>query len=173
MDRSGAYCGGGAVKMGLALAIWLLGCSGGEKSPTEPIVTEPVVATNGTVSVANRTAYVLEVAYLNEVDAEDPRIVRTQVPAGGRAVVSGEVLPGGLEIEFDLVLIPPTGNGVRVRRKMRVVIDGDQVLAVHLKDEADPFSVEIELDDAQAALSSGTRATRSRMIVQSTGARAT
>jgi hypothetical protein len=63
-----------------------------------------------------------------------------------RAVVSVETLPAGLEVEFDLVFIPPTGDGVRVRRKVRLVIDGDQVLAVRLADETDPFSVEIELD---------------------------
>ena len=52
----------------------------------------------------------------------------------------------GLRSEFDLVFIPPTGDGVRVRRKARLVIDGDQVLGVRLADETDPFSVEIELD---------------------------
>ena len=60
-----------------------------------------------------------------------------------RAVVSGKALPAGLEVEFDLVFIPPTGDGVRVRRKARLVIDGDQVLGVRLADETEPFSVEI------------------------------
>ena len=40
----------------------------------------------------------------------------------------------------------PTGDGVRVRRKARLVIEGDQVLNVRFADETDPFSVEIELD---------------------------
>lgn len=106
----------------------------------------PAIAADGIVSIVNHTNYVLEVAYLNEVDAQAPRIVRTEVPVGARAVVSGETLPAGLEVEFDLVFIPPTGDGVRVRRKVRLVIDGDQVLAVRLADETDPFSVEIELD---------------------------
>ena len=59
-----------------------------------------------------------------------------------------KALPAGLEVEFDLdlVFIPPTGDGVRVRRKARLVIDGYQVLGVRLADETDPFSVEIELD---------------------------
>ena len=35
------------------------------------------------------------------------------------------------------------GDGVRVRRKARLVIDGDQVLGVRLADETEPFSVEI------------------------------
>ena len=60
-----------------------------------------------------------------------------------RAVVSGEALPAGLEVEFDRVFISPTGDGVRVRRKARLVNDGDQVLGVRLVDETDPFSVEI------------------------------
>ena len=106
----------------------------------------PAIAADGIVSIVNHTNYVLEVAYLNEVDSQAPRIVRTEVPVGARAVVSGEALPAGLEVEFDLVFIPPTGDGVRVRRKARLVIDGDQVVGVRLADETDPFSVEIELD---------------------------
>ena len=106
----------------------------------------PAIAADGIVSIVNHTNYVLEVAYLNEVDAQAPRIVRTEVPVGARAVVSGEALPVGLEVEFDLVFIPPMEDGVRVRRKVRLVIDGDQVLGVRLADETDPFSVEIELD---------------------------
>ena len=131
------------MKGALLLAIWLLAC-GEEQGPTELVEEDPVAATAGTVSVANRTAYELEVAYLNEVDVDAPRIVRTRIPAGALAEVSGEVLPAGLEVEFDLVLVPLDGEGVRVRRKMRVAIDGDLVLGVRLKDEADPFSVEIE-----------------------------
>ena len=40
-------------------------------------------------------------------------------------------------------LLLPTGDGVRVRRKARLVIDVDQVLGVPLADETEPFSVEI------------------------------
>lgn len=143
MGRGGIRAGRGPVKGALLLAVCLLAC-GEEQGPTEPVVEDPVAATAGTVSVANRTPYELEVAYLNEVDVDAPRIVRTRIPAGALAEVSGEVLPAGIEVEFDLVLVPPDGEGVRVRRKMRVAIDGDLVLSVRLKDEADPFSVEIE-----------------------------
>jgi len=135
------------VKVALLLAIAFIGCGGEQAQKSlESDGEMPAIAADGIVSIVNHTNYVLEVAYLNEVDAQAPRIVRTEVPVGSRAVVSGEALPAGLEVEFDLVFIPPTGDGVRVRRKVRLVIDGDQVLAVRLADETDPFSVEIELD---------------------------
>jgi hypothetical protein len=134
------------MRVGLVLAVLLVGCGGEQAGPTEPVGEEPSVASAGTVSVANRTAYAIEVAYLNETDAQAPRIVRTRVPPGERVEVSDAVLPAGLEVEFDLVLIPPTGEGIRVRRKMQVAIDGDLVLGVRLIDESDPFSVEIAIE---------------------------
>ena len=135
------------MKVALLLAIAFIGCGGEQvQRSLEPDGEMAAIAADGIVSIVNHTNYVLEVAYLNEVDAQAPRIVRTEVPVGARAVVSGEALPAGLEVEFDLVFIPPTGDGVRVRRKVRLVIDGDQVLGVRLADETDPFSVEIELD---------------------------
>ena len=135
------------MKVALLLAIAFVGCGGEQaQKPLEPDGEMPAIAADGIVSIINHTDYVLEVAYLNEVDAQAPRIVRTEVPVGARAVVSGEALPAGLEVEFDLVFIPPAGDGVRVRRKARLVIDGDQVLSVRFADETDPFSVEIELD---------------------------
>ena len=100
----------------------------------------------GTVSLANSTVYAIEVAYLNEVDASAPRIVSTTVPAGQRTDISDSFLPAGIEVEFALVLIPPIADGVRVRRKIQVAIDGDVVLVVRLIDEADPFSVAIALE---------------------------
>ena len=93
--------------------------------------------------VANHTAYDLEVAYLNETDADAPRIVRTRVPAGQRAEVSDGVLPAGIKVEFDVVLLPRTEDDIRVRRKIQVAIDGDWVLNVRLTDESDPFSLEV------------------------------
>ena len=137
------------MKVALLLAIAFIGCGGEQAQRSlEPDGEMAAIAADGIVSIVNHTNYVLEVAYLNEVDAQAPRIVRTEVPVGARAVVSGEALPAGLEVEFDLdlVFIPPTGDGVRVRRKLRLVIDGDQVLGVRLAGETDPFSVEIELD---------------------------
>ena len=135
------------MKVALLLAIAFIGCGGKQAQKSlESDGEMPAIAADGIVSIVNHTNYVLEVAYLNEVDAQAPRIVRTEVPVGARAVVSGEVLPAWLEVEFDLLFIPPTEDGVRVRRKLRLVIDGDQVLGVRLAGETDPFSVEIELD---------------------------
>ena len=129
----------------MLLAAWLLSGCGGGPAPTAPPAPAPPEPTGqaGTVAVANHTAYDLEVAYLNEIEADAPRIVRTLVLAGQRAEVSGGVLPAGLAVEFDLVLVPRTTDGIRVRRKIRVSIDGDWVLNVRLADESDPFSLEV------------------------------
>ena len=144
MDRPSISPHRGTIKAALLLAAWLLSGCGGQ-APTAPPTLAPPEPTGraGTVSVANHTAYGLEVAYLNETDADAPQIVRTHVPAGQRVEVSGGVLPAGIEVEFDLVLVPRTADGIRVRRNIRVAIDGDQVLSVRLADESDPFSLEI------------------------------
>ena len=128
------------------LATLWLGCGGGQQGPIESVVEEPPAKRAGTVSLANSTVYAIEVAYLNEVDASAPRIVRTTVQAGQCADISDAVLPAGIEVEFALVLVPPIAEGVRVRRKIQVAIDGDVVLVVRLIDEADPFSVAIALE---------------------------
>ena len=146
MDRPSIVVRYRAVRTALLLTAWLLsGCGG--KDPTAPLAPVPAppepTGQAGTVAVANHTAYDLEVAYLNETDADAPRIVRTLVPAGQRAEVSGGVLPAGLAVEFDVVLLPHTTDGIRVRRKIRVAIDGDWVLNVRLADESDPFSLEV------------------------------
>ncbi len=132
------------MKVALLLAIAFIGCGGEQTQKSlESDGEMPAIAADGIVSIVNHTNSVLEVAYLNVVYAQAPRIVYTEVPVGARAVVSGKALLAGLEVEFDLVFIPPTGDGVRVRRKARLVIDGDQVLGVRLADETEPFSVEI------------------------------
>ena len=142
MDRPSLGPGGGSVKAAWLLAAWLLsGC--GREAPTAPPAPPAPAGRAGTVFVANHTAYDLEVAYLNETAADAPRIVRTRVPAGQRVEVSGGVLPAALEVEFDLVLVPHTADGIRVRRKIWVAIDGDWVLSVRLADESDPFSLAI------------------------------
>ena len=131
------------MKVALLLAIAFVGCGGEQTQKSlESDGEMPAIAADGIVSIVNHTNYVLEVAYLNVVYAQAPRIVHTGCQLA-RAVVSGEALPAGLEVEFDLVFIPPMGDGVRVRRKARLVIDGDQVLGVRLADETEPFSVEI------------------------------
>jgi hypothetical protein len=98
----------------------------------------------GTVVVDNQTPYALEVAYVDSAAGAVPRIVRTQVEPGQRGQVSAGILPGGWEVEFDLVLLLPVEQGFRVRRKWAVRIDGDLTLRVRLAGEGDPFSVEIE-----------------------------
>lgn len=142
MDRPSIDPRRHAVKAALWLAACLL-ASCGSQAPTAPPAPEPAVPQAGIVSVANLTAYDLEVAYLNETDADAPQIVRTRVPAGQRAEVSGGVLPAATEAEFDLVLVPDAADAVRVRRKIQVAIDGDWLLTVRLPDESDPFSLEI------------------------------
>ena len=142
MDRPSIDPRRGAVRAALLLAAWLLsGCGG--KAPTAPPAPPEPAGQDGAVAVANHTAYDLEVAYLNETDADAPRIVRIRVPAGQRVEVSDGVLPAGIELEFDVVLLPRTEDGIRVRRKIRIAIDGDWVLNVRLADESDPFSLEV------------------------------
>jgi hypothetical protein len=146
MDRPSIGPRRSTVRAALWLAAWLLSGCGGQ-APTAPPAPEPTspepIGRAGTVSVANHTTYDLEVTYLNETDADAPRIVRTRVPAGTRVEVSGGVLPAGLAVEFDVVLVPHAADGIRVRRKIQVAIDGDWVLNVRLVDESDPFSLEI------------------------------
>ena len=144
MDRPSIDPRRSAVRIALLLAAWLLsGCGGKEPTaPVAPVPPEPV-GRSGTVSVANHTAYDLEVAYLNETDADAPRIVRTLVPVGQRVEVSDGVLPAGLAVEFDVVLVPHTADEIRVRRKIQIAIDGDWLLNVRLADESDPFSLEV------------------------------
>ena len=146
MDRPSIVARYRAVRTALLLAAWLLsGCGG--KDPATPLAPAPApsepTGQDGTVAVANHTAYDLEVTYLNETDADAPRIVRTRVPAGQRVEVSDGVLPAGLEVEFDLVLVPRAADDIRVRRKIQVAIDGDWVLNVRLADESDPFSLAV------------------------------
>ncbi len=140
----------------LLLLGWLLGCggadkgTGGEPGPGPP---EPQELRSGRVLVDNQTLYVVEVSYLNEVRAEAPRIVRTQVGSGLLQDVSKEVLPGGIEVEFDLVILLPREKGYRVRRKARVTVDGEVIVRVSLEDAGDPFSVRIQvlITDTEAA----------------------
>ena len=146
MDRPSIDPRRSTVRATLLLAVWLLSGCGGQ-APTAPPEPEPVppepTGRPGTVSVVNHTAYDLEVVYLNEIDADEPRIVRTRVPAGQRMEVSDGVLPAGLAVEFDVVLVPHTADEIRVRRKIQIAIDGDWVLNVRLADESDPFSLEV------------------------------
>ena len=92
----------------------------------------------------NQTIYAVETTYLNRVEEERPRIVRVQVEPGQTQDVSQEVLPPGLKVELDLVLLLPVEMGFRVRHKAEVYIDGDVVLHLLLEDKDDPFSLRID-----------------------------
>jgi hypothetical protein len=134
----------------LLLASLLLACGGSGKAADPP--SDGVEQKEGRVVLDNQTIYAVEVSYLNQVDAEQPRIVRVQVEPGARQDVSQEVLPGGLEVEFDLVLLLPTEMGYRVRRKAQTLIDGDVVLRLSLEDENDPFSLRIDKEKRKISL---------------------
>ncbi len=73
------------MKVALLLAIAFIGCGGEQAQKSlESDGEMPAIAADGMVSIVNHTNYVLEVAYLNEVDAQAPRIVRTVVPVSAR-----------------------------------------------------------------------------------------
>ena len=137
------------MSRGVALLIagLLMACGGADKT-TDPGDTEPPPngeePREGRVALDNQTRYAVESAYLNQVESERPRIVRIQVEPGQLRDISQEVLPGGLEVEFDLVLLLPRELGYRVRRKARVQIDGEVVLHLSLEDEDDPFTLRID-----------------------------
>lgn len=122
-------CGGGGGREG----------NGGP--PPGPVNGEPDA---GRILLDNSTPYAIQVAYLNEVDPADVRVVRTEVAPGERSDVGREELPGGLTVVLDLVLELADPEENRVRRKANVTVDGDVVVRVELEDPADPFSVEIE-----------------------------
>ena len=136
-----------------AIALLLLalagasGCGGGDGKegnggpPPGPVNGEPAA---GRILLENTTPYAIQVAYLNEVDPVDARVIRTEVAPGDRSDVGLEQLPGGLTVVLDLVLVLADSEENRVRRKANVTVDGDVVVRVELKDPADPFSVSIE-----------------------------
>jgi hypothetical protein len=137
------------MKRGVVLLLfgWLFACGGSDKG-TDPGDTNPPPngeePGEGRVMLDNQTLYVVETAYLNRVEAERPHIVRVQVEPGQTRDVSQGVLPAGLEVEFDLVLLLPAEMGFRVRRKTEVVVDGDVIVRLLLGDEDDPFSLRID-----------------------------
>ena len=127
------------------------GCGGDGKEgnggpPPGPVNGGPAP---GRILLENSTPYAIQVAYLNEVDPADARVIRTEVDPGERSDVGLEELPGGWIVVLDLVLVLADPEGNRVRRKANVTVDGDVVVRVKLKDSSDPFSVEIETVPAE------------------------
>lgn len=121
----------------------LAACSG--DSSVDPGAQPPdeVVAQAGRVLLDNQLPYEVETAYLNRVDVDLPRIVRSTVLAGQRQDVSGEVLPAALEVEFDLVVLVPSAQGFRLRRKVLVQVDGDVLVRLLVAAGAELADLEI------------------------------
>ncbi|MBT4611249.1 MAG: hypothetical protein HOC05_14500, partial [Gemmatimonadetes bacterium] len=105
-----------------------------------PVDEEPLQA--GEIRLANQTNYDMESAYLH-VDEDGERIVRAVVVPGTEAIISDGELSAGTQVEFDLVLQIPTSEGLRVRRKAKIVVDGDIIVTAVLVDELDPFSLAV------------------------------
>ena len=101
--------------------------------------------TAGRLFLQNNTLYVIETAYLNEIDPDNPQIVRSQIAPGERQDVGQVLLPAGWVFELDMVVVVPAEVGFRVRRKAQINIDGEQLVQVHLENPDDPFSVLIDL----------------------------
>lgn len=98
----------------------------------------------------NLTAHPILSAYL-DIDAEEgERIVRVEVTAGGRTQISDGELPGGRQVEFDLVLLVPSNQGLRVRRKAQVIVDGDMQVTAELPQGTDAFSLAITVAPDEA-----------------------
>ena len=121
----------------------LAACSGGNGVDPGDQPPNEVVAQAGRVLLDNQLPYEVETAYLNRVDVDLPRIVRSTVLAGQRQDVSGEVLPAALEVEFDLVVLVPSAQGFRLRRKALVQVDGDVLVRLLVAVGAELADLEI------------------------------
>ena len=125
--------------LGLTGLLWAAGWGGGGGGGD---ITAPREALPGSVSVVNLTGYAVEVAFLDEVSESTPRIVRIRLGVGEDGELTGEQLPAATELELD-VAVGPTTDGYRVRRKVKLSIDGDLVLQLQLADPEDPFSLQM------------------------------
>lgn len=124
--------------LGIVWFIGLCACSGGSDAagPTPP--PSPQV---GRISLENRTAFAVTATYVDRRDSLGAQLVRTRVAAGQRSQLGQDALPVGLELEIDLVVEVPPGQGFRVRRKVLVQVEGDTSVVVEQPDEADLFSI--------------------------------
>ena len=52
-------------------------------------------------------------------------------------------MSAGTELKLDFVLMVPADQGLRVRRKASVIVDGDIDVILELEDEAEPFSLQV------------------------------
>ena len=131
---------------GAALAMIACGGNGGTD------VVDPGnggATAGGSVFVDNRTSFGVEVAYLQPGEGGEAAVVRALVGAGERQDVGGGTLPAGTELKLDLVLMVPVEQGLRVRRKASVTVDGDIDVILALEDEAEPFSLQVTVQAAR------------------------
>ena len=136
--------------MTLALVLiagWLVAC-GSNETGVDPQNGDPPIdgpqPDGGRVYLENLTRFVVESTYLNRTDSENPLLISVDVDPDQRLDISGQELPGGEEVEFDLVLDVPPDEGFRVRRKASVMVDGDVELQISLEDTQEPFDVRID-----------------------------
>jgi hypothetical protein len=123
------------------LTLLVVACGGG--GPSGPVGPGNGDAPRpGLISVDNQTPFDVEVAFLQRLEGE-ASIVRHVVAAGTRATVVDSPLAAGTELELDLVLLVPPEQGLRVRRKAAVIVDGDSEVVLTLTDSADPFSLTV------------------------------
>ena len=130
----------------------MVACGGGGKTVDAVDPANGGTPEDGSVFADNRTTFDAEVAYLRpgEEDGEAV-IVRAVVKAGERRDVGGGPLPAGTELKLDLVLMVPAGQGLRVRRKASVIVDGDIDVILELEDESEPFSLQVGVQKAGEA----------------------
>ncbi len=103
---------------------------------------------DGSVLVDNRTPFAVEVAHLRVGEQDEAAVVRAVVGPGERRDVAGGSLNAGTELKLDLVLLVPPDQGLRVRRKASVAIDGDVEVILVLPDPSDPFSLQVTVQEA-------------------------
>ena len=134
-----------------AAVVIACGGNGGEGvvDPVDPVNGGPPA--DGSVFVENRTSFDVEVAYLRPGEEGGAAIVRSVVEAGQRWDVGMGPLPAGTELKLDLVLMVPPDQGLRVRRKASVTVDGDVDVILELEDEAEPFSLRVSVREAAGA----------------------
>ena len=130
-----------------------LGCGGSGGEPADPDITGPGDGPQqepeaGVVRLLNRTTYSIASAYVHIDQEEGEHVVRAEIGAGAQGQISEAQLSAGQEVEFDLVLQVPISEGLRVRRKAKLIIDGDMRVTADLSDATDPFSLTITVGAA-------------------------
>lgn len=132
-----------------AAAAAMLACGGGGTDIFDPENGAP--SEYGSVLVDNRTPFAVEVAHLRVGEQDEAAVVRAVVGPGERRDVAGGSLSAGIELKLDVVLLVPPDQGLRVRRKASVIIDGDVEVILELLDPSDPFSLQVTVQEGGSA----------------------